>query len=250
MNLHVSPDAPPLVQAATAAILVLHIGGGAVGMVAGAGALVFRKGGALHRAAGNVFVVAMLTMAGIGAAVAPFLPSEQWTNTLAGVMTCYLVVTGWRAGRRRDGQMGRFEIAAFPLALCGMAAAFTGAWLNAHAAQRVHGPTEMGLYVFGLICMIAAAGDLHLILRRGLSGPARLARHIWRMSVALTIATASFFLGQPRFVPAAIRDSFLVALPVIAPLALMVFWQVKVRWPRRRQPLNPSFAARTAPNAS
>ncbi len=250
MNLQVSADAPPILHAAAAALLILHVGGGVVGMVSGAGAMVFRKGGVPHRVAGNVFFAAMLTMAGIGAAVAPFLPTEQWTNTLAGVMTFYLVATGWMAGRRREGQMVRFEIAAFPVAVGGVVAAVMGVWLNDHAAQRAHGPTEMGLYVFGLICAIAAVSDLHLILRRGLTGPARLARHLWRMSVALTIATASFFLGQPRFVPAAIRDSFMAALPVIAPLALMAFWLVKLWLRPRRQPLNPSFAARTAPNAS
>ena len=85
------------------------------------------------------------------------------------------------------------------------------------------------LYVFAIVGAIAAAGDLKMILRGGLSGSARIARHLWRMSAALTIASGSFFLGQQGIMPAFMRGSPWLFVPVIAPLLLMVFWLIRVR---------------------
>lgn len=238
MHLQVSPDAPAILRLGAALLLTAHVGGGAVGMVSGFTAMIARKGGAAHLMAGKVFFFAMLTMAGVGAAVAPFMnDAGRLTNVLAGTLTCYLVLTARLAASRRDGQMGRLEQAGLLFALGGVAALLTAIWLNNHAAHPAHGPEEMGLYVFLLIISIAAASDLHLILRRGLTGAPRIARHIWRQSVALTIATGSFFLGQPKFVPALLRDTGLSALPVLAGLVLMVFWLIRIRIPRRPRPV-------------
>jgi hypothetical protein len=49
------------------------------------------------------------------------------------------------------------------------------------------------------------------------------------MSAALTIASGSFFLGQQRIMPAFMRGSPWLFVPVIAPLLLMVFWLIRVR---------------------
>jgi uncharacterized membrane protein len=230
MNLQVSPGAPPVLHVAAAVVLALHVTGGAVGMVAGFAAMAAPKGGRLHRLAGNVFFVAMLTMAGIGAAVAPFLPSQQWSNTLAGVFTVYLLATAWVAGRRPDRKTGSFEAAALFACAGVVAAALTGAWANAHGGADAGDPAATdGLYFVAVLASVAAAGDVLQIMQRGLAGAARIARHLWRMGVALLIATASFFLGQPKFVPPFIRDTPLVVLPVLAPVALTLFWLVRVR---------------------
>ena len=85
MILHVPAAAPWYLHAGAALLLTAHMGGGSLGMASGAVAMVARKGGRLHRRAGNVFFAAMLAMAGVGATVAPFLPDAQWTNTMAGV---------------------------------------------------------------------------------------------------------------------------------------------------------------------
>jgi len=68
-----------------------------------------------------------------------------------------------------------------------------------------------------------------MILRGGLSRSARIARHLWRMSAALTIASGSFFLGQQRIMPAFMQGSPWLFVPAIAPLLLMVFWLIRVR---------------------
>src|SRR5215218_10063153 len=99
MILELAPDAP----------LLARIAGGATGIVAGWTAVVAKKGGRVHRVAGTVFFVGMLFMSGIGAIVAPMLPSAQWTNTTAGIFTFYLTATAWATVQRRPGEVGRFE---------------------------------------------------------------------------------------------------------------------------------------------
>ena len=95
--------------AAANLILFLHIAGGTVGILSGAVALLSRKGGRAHRIAGTVFLVSMLIMATIGAGASPFLPVPSMPNVAAGILTLYLVATGWMAIKREDGRIERFE---------------------------------------------------------------------------------------------------------------------------------------------
>jgi len=88
--LQVPPDAPLWMSVGADMLLLLHVTGGSVAMAAGAVALVTRKGENVHRIAGTVFFLDMLVMAGVGAAVAPFLDDGQRPNTVAVVMTYYL----------------------------------------------------------------------------------------------------------------------------------------------------------------
>ena len=219
-----------LVRGAAALVLVVHIGAAGIALLAGAAALWFRKGQRLHRIAGNVFFVSMLIMCAIGAVVAPFLPQPQWTSTLVAVLTSYLVATSWVTIRRQEGTIGRFEIGALFVPLT---VAVTLVTLGVQAATRPTtspaGAPLPAYFVFAAIAALAAALDLRVILRRGVSGTQRLTRHLWRMCVALLIASFSFFLGQPQVFPAYIRRSPILYVPEIAVLVLMVFWLARVR---------------------
>lgn len=234
-------DAPLMLKAGAGALLFLHIGGGGVGMVSGFTAMFARKGGRLHSVAGTTFFVSMLCMAGVGAAVAPLLVGDagRWTNTVAGVFTLYLLTTSWMTVRRRPGEMGRFERFALAVPLLIIVAAVA----VAQAGSAVTPAGAAPLYTFAVFCAVAAAGDLHLLRRGGLLGAARLTRHLWRMGLCLFIAAGSFFLGQPKFLPPEVRGTFLQFLPPLAAVGLLLFWLVKVRWPRRRRrPVQPALA--------
>lgn len=235
MILHVSPDAPPVVHLAAAAILYAHIGGAAVGLVTGFAAMIFRKGGSLHRAAGTAFFVAMLTMSGVGAAVAPFLPSGQAPNTMMGVFTFYLVATGWATVRRKAGGAGWFEAGALVVALGAAAAGVAVAWMSAASPHPLPAPEGPVLCIFACVATLAAACDMRVILRGGVSGAPRIARHLWRMCLALLIAAGSF-AGQPKAMPEFLRGSPLLLLPVVAVLVSMVYWLIRVRLPRAARP--------------
>jgi len=224
--LEFGPEAPWIAHAAAATALFLHIGGGSVAMVAGGAAMLAPKGERLHRAAGTVFFGAMLTMATVAAIVAPMLPTQQWTNTTAAVFTLYLVATAWAIVRRGEGEVGRFERAVMIIPLGIMA---LGAGVLALGLPVGKDETPSVVYAFAVICALSAAADLRMIRRGGISGVNRIARHLWRMSAALFVATGSFFFGQSQVLPEPIRESVLPMILGLAPLVLMVFWLVRVR---------------------
>jgi hypothetical protein len=232
MILQISAEAPLVARAGAAALLWLHIGGASLGLVAGPIALVAKKGAALHRWSGTAFFGAMLAMSGVGAAVAPFLPDRG--TTLAGLFVFYLTATAWAAARRAPGTVGTVEIGGFLAAVATACLAFTFGWIGAHSPDgridRI--PYEMPVVV-GLVIALCAAVDLKVILKGGLFGPDRLARHLWRMCLALAMAYGSL-AGQPKALPPALRGQPLTMVPALVVLGLMVFWLVKVR-PRRRR---------------
>jgi uncharacterized membrane protein len=226
MILQIAPDAPLIVRAAATTALILHIGGGATAIAAGWTSILARKGGRLHRVAGTVFFVAMLSMAGVGAIVAPMLTEAQWTNTSAAIFTLYLVITAWMTVRRPAGEVAWFEKAAlavpagFVLLVLGLAATGRG------------GVGFAAVYVFAALGTLAGICDLRMIRAGGIAGPARIARHLWRMTLGLAVATGSFFVGQPRFVPEVLKDTGLNVLISVAVPVLLAFWMFRVRAPR------------------
>jgi uncharacterized membrane protein len=223
MILEVSDDASLLVRGTAALILTLHIAGGGVGILSGAAALVVRKGGRLHRLAGNAFFLSMLIMSSIGAAVSPFLATPQWPDAVAGAFTFYLVATSWMTVRRKEGSVGRFESWALVAALCIASSLVFIAVFDPTAANA--GPA----YVFSILALVAAVGDFRMIRRGGISGAQRISRHLWRMIFALFIATGSLFLGQPQVFPDAVRGTGLLFVPVILVLGSLVYWIIRVR---------------------
>jgi uncharacterized membrane protein len=89
----------------------------------------------------------------------------------------------------------------------------------------------MGILAFAVVAMLAAVGDIRMLARGGITGARRIARHLWRMSTALFIAVASFFLGQAQVFPDVLRQSAgLRAIPVLLVIASLIFWLVRVRF--------------------
>jgi hypothetical protein len=236
-NLQVAPDAPWWAHFGAAALLWLHIGGGTLGMLSGAAALTFRKGGRLHRAAGAVFFVSMFVTYLIGAGVAPFLETGQRPNFVAGIMALYLLVTGWSAARHRKATAGAAEAAGLVIAL---AITGTGAMFMQMGAASptgtIDGSPPQAFILFTVAGALAAVGEANVLVRRGISGVARTARHLWRMCFSLFIASGSFFLGQMQVLPEVLRDSAFPFVAAFLPLGVMIFWLVRVRVSRARGP--------------
>src|SRR5687768_9335419 len=84
-------------------------------------------------------------------------------------------------------------------------------------------------FMFGLVALVAAVGDVRMIRAGGVQGSSRLVRHLWRMCWALWVAAASFFLGQADEFPAALRIPALLAVPPLTPLVVMLYWLWRVR---------------------
>ena len=103
-------------------LLTLHISGAIIGLLSGTAALSFRKGSRPHRRAGNIFFVSMLIMSATGAGIAAFLRPNMG-NVFGGVITFYLVATGWLTVLRKERETGLVE---FGLLLVALAAGAGG----------------------------------------------------------------------------------------------------------------------------
>ncbi len=202
----------------------------------------FRKGSPRHVQAGKVFVGSMLIMA-VGAVYLGIVKNQPG-NIGGGIITFYLVGTGWLTARRREGETSRMDWVALliPLTLG------TFIWVNGievlHSGATSQNGVPVGMSFFmGSICLLAAAGDVRMLLRGGVSGVKRLARHLWRMCFGLFIAAGSFFMGPSnrplrlllavgigQHLPSTVFSTGLYLFLSILPLALLIFWLIRVRF--------------------
>jgi hypothetical protein len=210
-------------------LLPVHIGAGLLGILSGTAALAFRKGSPRHALAGKLFVGSMLTMA--AAAVYLAILKHETPNILAGILAFYLVTSGWLTVRRGGGVTSRFDWGVLLIPLAG------GSWVWFVGLEKLFSRTPpndgvpIGMDFFiGSVMLLAAAGDIRVMVRGGLSGAKRLTRHLWRMCFGLFIATGSFFLGQQQVFPAVLRGSILLTILGLFPLVLLIFWLFRVRF--------------------
>ena len=223
-------------------ILVVHICGGTLGLLSGTAAMTFRKGSPRHVLAGKVFVASMLTMAAFAAYLA--IVRHQPNNIGGGILTVYLIGTAWLTARRRDRETSRWDwiVLLIPLALG------TLTWMNGIKVLRSGASSQDGVpvgmsFFMGSVMLLAAAGDVRMLVRGGVLGAKRIARHLWRMCFGLFIASGSFFLGPSnrplrllsavglgQHLPPALFSTSLYLILTVLPLILLIFWLVRVRF--------------------
>ena len=223
-------------------VLLGHICAGTVGLLSGTAAMSFRKGSSRHVLAGKVFVASMLTMA-VGAVYLAIV-RHQPNNIGGGILTFYLIGTAWLTARRRDGETSRLDWVALliPLALGVLT------WVNGVKVVRSGASSQDGVpvgmsFFMGSVMLLAAAGDVRMLVRGGILGAKRIARHLWRMCFGLFIAAGSFFLGPSnrplrllsavgigQHLSPAIFSTSLYLILTILPLILLIFWLVRVRF--------------------
>ncbi|HXM98495.1 MAG TPA: hypothetical protein VN982_08485 [Candidatus Dormibacteraeota bacterium] len=222
--------------------LLVHICGGTVGLLSGTAAMSFRKGSPRHALAGKIFVASMLTMSAIAVYLA--IVRHQPGNIGGGIFTFYLIGTAWLTARRRDGETSRFDwvVLLIPLTLG------TLTWMNGLKVLRSGASSPDGvpfgmMFFMGSVMLLAAAGDVRMLVRGGVFGAKRIARHLWRMCFALFIAAGSFFLGPSnrplrllssvglgQHLSPALFSTSLYLILTLLPLILLIFWLVRVRF--------------------
>ena len=208
-------------------LLIVHGCAGGVALLAGTVAVAVRKGSKLHANSGNVFTASMLGLAATGVWLA--LLKSQMGNLFGGLLTLYLVATAWTAARSANGRSGLFDWVAMTLGfIVGVAISWYGVLvaIGKLASQGV--PAGMDFFLGGVL-LLAVAGDARMLRRGGISGRARIVRHLWRMCFALFEASGSFFLGRQRLFPAAVQQSGVLIVLTVLPLLLLVFWVLRVR---------------------
>lgn len=232
-RLEINPDASSWAHFAAAILLYLHIGGGGIGLLAGTTASIAPKGRAVHRAAGKIFLVAMLITYTIGAGVAPFLAEGQRPNFVGGILALYLLITGVIAAKRKVFHAGLAEIVGLMFALLITATGVLFMYMGANSESgTVDGSPPQAFFIFVFVGAIAAIGELNVIIRRTLSNTARISRHLWRVCLSFFFASGSLFLGQPQVFPDWFNESILPSFLAVAPVLIAVIWAVKVRLKR------------------
>jgi hypothetical protein len=204
--------------------------------------LCVRKGSSRHALAGKVFVVSMLTMAVFAVYLA--IVRHQPNNIGGGILTFYLIGTAWLTARRRDGETNRFDwvLLLIPLALGILS------WMNGIKIVRGGAPSPDGVpvgmtFFMGSVMLLAGAGDVRMLLRGGILGSARIARHLWRMCFGLFIAAGSFFMGPSnrplrllstvglaQHLSPALFNTTLYLILTVLPLIMLIFWLIRVRF--------------------
>jgi hypothetical protein len=204
-------------------ILPLHIVAGVLALVFGYVALFAAKGGTLHRKSGLLFVCAMVALSLSGALVAALTSSN--ISVVAGLLTFYFVTTALVTVRRPPQQFYWIDYAALLFALTVSVLAFRTGFETLNSGR----PETIPMFIFGAVGLLAVAGDVRMVRARGIQGTRRIARHLWRMCFAMWVAAASFFWGPPGRVPEVIRIPALLAVAVLLPVFVMLYWLWRLR---------------------
>jgi hypothetical protein len=206
---------------------VVHILAGTLGLIAGYVALYSAKGAALHRKSGMLFVYAMLFMAVFGMTIAVVRDKAPDINVPAGMITSYLVITALTTVRP-PGAASRgwrwLDIGAMLVASAVGVTMLTFATEAVANGGRRNGMPAFPFILFATFGFVGVAGDLRVLRSGARKGASRIARHLWRMSIALFIAALSFSVQLPKFLPKPLRIRGLLILPVVAVLVTMVYW--------------------------
>jgi len=216
-------------------LLPIHIAAGGLAIILGAVALSVKKGGAIHRRSGLLFVYAMLIM-GVSASILSLLDRRGGANLLAGVLTAYFVGTALTTVRPVSSRTRRINAVALTVAVVlAVTCAFSGVRMINTPGRDLNGvPNQtagMMSALIGVLLVMAAAGDMR-IMRSGMPrGGPRLARHLWRMCFALFIAAGSFFSIRERvatILPEPFTTGPMRALPILLVFAAMFYWLWRV----------------------
>jgi len=200
-------------------MLIFHIIAGSLVLLFGYTALFSPKGLRIHKFTGNIFFIAMVILS----LSAAYLELQLEDFPIMGILSLYFVCTSWMAVKRQEKHIGKFEYCAFVSILAVAITFYKWGWDIAYNGKILEGTLPLaGYFIFGSIAVFAAILDLMMIIRGGIVGSHRIARHLWRMCIALLMALMSF-LDQDIFSDLILNSGLLWILPII-PLLIMTYW--------------------------
>jgi hypothetical protein len=193
-------------------MLTFHIIAGSFVLLFGFGALCFSKGQSKHRVAGNLFFVSLLAMV---LSVPNFLE-----NPVMAILSAYYGTTAWAIVLRKEKSTGIFEIVAMiSIAIISIIL------FNLVLTSTSLTPTfTFILSAWAIVAALSALLDFNMILRGGLSGKHRIARHAWRTCCALLGAVMSFSANTDNYWPDFVNNNILIYLMI----GVLVFWVFRI----------------------
>lgn len=212
-------------------LMTIHGIVGACVVLSGASALLSKKGSIFHRNSGKIFALAFCLMAGVilttGLLASSLISTLGITYT---ALAAYLVLTSWATVRTPPATLDRFSYVAPALACSiGIMSLYWGGMAALGYAEIDDDIPVAAYFVFGGLAFLTAWGDVSVVLKGGLVGVQRLARHLWRMCFVFYLSTATLFTGPGSVVfPEDVRGSWVLMIPELSVLALSLYWLTKV----------------------
>ena len=215
-------------------LLATHIAAATVSVLTGYVAMASGKGTAVHRRVGLWFTGAMAVMGASGAIITM---TTGVGSGIGGILVLYLVVTGLTTVRPLSGQRTLDVVCLVVAVLFGVACLWDGMTVVREFGGVRRGVPAGMIFFLGTIAFLAAIGDIRVMQSGITRGAKRIARHLWRMTFALFMATGSFFLGQADEFPESLRIWPALWVLALAPLVMLAYWMWRVRLKRSVQGL-------------
>ena len=189
-----------------------HIIAGSFVLLFGIVVLCFSKGQSKHRVAGNLFFVSLLAMI--------LSVPNLLENPVMAILSAYYGTTAWAIVLRKEKSTGIFEIVAMiSIAIISIIL------FNVVLTSTSLTPTfTFILSAWAIVAALSALLDLNMILRGGLSGKHRIARHAWRTCCALLGAVMSFSANTDDYWPDFVNSNILIYLTI----GVLVFWIFRI----------------------
>lgn len=209
-----------------------HFWIGCISIIAGFTAFAARKGNAVHRAAGVIFIVAMvlLTASGLWLSIAREILFTVFLSAIA----FHAVATGWAAAAL-EKPFGRLTTKVSP-ALSGsiVLGAVYGDMRAAAAPSGMLNDLPPGaFYTVAGISFFIFVFDIVFVLAEDPAEQRRLTRHLWRMGFSFFLATGIFFFGNNHVLPEMLRMPVFLSAPVIAVVLWTLFYTFSTRFSKR-----------------
>jgi hypothetical protein len=193
-------------------VLPFHIIAGSFLLLFGIGALCFSKGQSKHRVAGNLFFVSLLAMV--------LSVPNLLEDPVMAILSAYYGTTAWAIVLRKEKSTGFFEIVAMI-----SIAIISVILFNVVLTSTSLTPTfKFILSAWAIVTALSALLDFNMILRGGLSGKHRIARHAWRTCCALLGAVMSFSVNTDEYWPDFVNSNIFIYLTI----GVLVFWVFRI----------------------
>jgi len=157
--------------------------------------------------------------------------SLVFISVLAGVLSLYLVLSGWITVRKPDPKTLMYNRLILVL---GIAVLIFGIYLSLRAYNGMTDKIEDFIapafvyYLFTLFALLGVIGDILILFKGCAVGKYRIARHVWRMCIPFYIAASSLFDGQQDIFPTAWQGTIYLGIPPYLIMLTMLFWLFKL----------------------
>jgi hypothetical protein len=206
-------------------VLIVHIIAGSFLLIFGIGALYFSKGQSKHRVAGNLFFLSLLAMV--------LSVPKLLEDPVMAILSAYYGTTAWAIVLRKENSTGIFEIIAL-LAITVFSIILFNVVLTSTSLPSTF---KFILSTWAVVTTLSAMLDLNMIVRGGLSGKHRIARHAWRTCCALLGAVMAFSINTDKYWPDFVNNNILI----YSTIGILLFWVFRILATKWFEKSNKSF---------